>query len=306
MKALLRQSIGIVSSLLVVSFITFAVISNMPSDPVEIAVRAWNLAATDETVAALRQDWGLDQPFFQRYCSWLLGFVKGDWGNSFQSGLPVFNEFFERFPVSFALGFGGLGFAILVAIPLGFFAALTPDGATDRASRILSVFVQTVPAFWSGLLLLWILGAKLHWIRPFAQDINAYALAIFLITIHSTAVFARVYRKALREFSNEPYFATALSKGLTRRQAFWRHGNKAALFSLLTAVHSEAGWVIGGTATMEILFNFPGISQFLVQSIEARDQMILQAYVMVVALWMVTISIFVKIAQQLLDPRIGS
>nr|WP_321523925.1 ABC transporter permease [uncultured Cohaesibacter sp.] len=306
MKALLRQSVGIVSSLLVISFITFAVITNMPSDPVEIAVRAWNLAATDETVAALRQEWGLDQPFFQRYGNWLLGFVEGDWGNSFRSGLPVFNEFFERFPVSFALGFGGLGSAVLVAIPLGFFAALTPGGAIDRLSRSLSVFVQTVPAFWSGLLLLWILGAKLHWIRPFAQDINAYALAIFLIALHSTAVFARVYRKALRDFSTEPYFATALSKGLSRRQAFWRHGNKAALFSLLAAVHSEAGWVIGGTATMEILFNFPGISQFLVQSIEARDQMILQAYVMVVSLWMVAISILVKIIQQVLDPRISS
>ena len=304
MKALLRQLLGMVSSVLVISFIAFVVITAMPSDPVDIAVRAWNLSATEETVAALRQQWGLDQPFLYRYLDWLSRFVQGDWGQSFQSGLPVFNQFLERLPVSFMLGFCGLGLAVIFAIPLGFFAALKPGGAIDRFSRFLSVFVQTIPAFWSGLMLLWILGAKLHWIRPFAQDLNAILMVILLIALHSTAVLARVYRKALSDFTTEPYFKTALSKGLSMRQVFWRHGNKAALFSLFAAVHSEAGWVIGGTATMEILFNFPGISQLLVQSIEARDQMILQAYVMVVALWMVAISIVVKVTQHLLDPRI--
>ncbi|SNY93151.1 peptide/nickel transport system permease protein [Cohaesibacter sp. ES.047] len=305
MKALLRQTAGILSSLLVISIITFAVIINMPSDPVDIAIRAWNLAATDETVAALRQEWGLDQPFLIRYFNWLLGFVTGNWGRSFQSGQLVFAEFLERLAISFLLGFCGLALAGIMAIPLGFFAALKPGGVVDHFSRTLSVFVQTVPAFWSGLVLLWVLGAKLHWLRPFSQDVETLFLAICLIALHSTAVFARVYRKALRDCITAPYFATALSKGLTRRQALWHHCNKSALFALFSAVHSEAGWVIGSTATMEILFNFPGISQFLVKSIEARDQMILQAYVMVVALWMVLISVLVKVIQRWLDPRVS-
>ena len=145
----------------------------------------------------------------------------------------------------------------------------------------------------------------MRWIRPFAQDATSITLAIILIALHSTAVFARVYRKALKEFATQPYYATALSKGLSKSQVYWRHGSRSAFFTLLSAVHSEAGWVIGGTATMEILFNFPGISQFLVQSIEARDQMVLQAYVMIVALWMVAISVVVKVLQSLLDPRVA-
>ncbi|WP_421363115.1 ABC transporter permease subunit [Agrobacterium rosae] len=114
----------------------------------------------------------------------------------------------------------------------------------------------------------------------------------------------RVYRRDLSETAARPHFQTALAKGLSERQALWRHGHRSALYALLAAVRSEAGWVIGSTATMEILFGLPGISQFLVQSIAARDQMVLQAYVMVIAIWMLMMNGGAHLAMQLLDPRL--
>ncbi|MBU1315942.1 MAG: ABC transporter permease [Alphaproteobacteria bacterium] len=290
--------------LLAVSLASFTVISLMPADPVAIAIRVWNLPATDETIAAMRAQWGLDQPLLSRYLGWLAGFVTGEWGRSFRTGEPVFREFLQRLPVSLSLGLAGLALASLLAIPLGFFAAARPMGIVDRFSRALSIFVQSVPAFWLGLILLWVLGVQLRWIRPFSNDWSAVVLPVLLIALHSVAVFARVYRRDLRETAARPHFQTALAKGLSDRQALWRHGHRSALYALLAAVRSQAGWVIGSTATMEILFGLPGISQFLVQSIAARDQMVLQAYVMVVAIWMLVMNGGVHLAMRLLDPRL--
>ena len=300
-----RFGIQSLTGLLAISFASFAVITMMPADPVAIAIRVWNLPATDETVAALRAEWGLDQPLPLRYLHWLADFVAGDWGRSFRTGEPVVTEFVARLPVSLALGLAGLALAITLAIPLGFFAAAYPKGIADRFSRVLSVFVQAVPGFWLGLVLLWVLGVQLRWIRPFANDWTSIILPTLLIALHSIAVFARVYRRDLKETAAQPHFRTALAKGLSEKQALWRHGHRSAVYALLAAVRSEAGWVIGSTATMEILFGLPGISQFLVQSIAARDQMVLQAYVMVVAMWMLVMNGGAYLAMRFLDPRLA-
>lgn len=292
-------------AMLALSLASFTLIALMPADPVQIAIRVWNLTATSETVAALREEWGLDRPLLLRYLHWLADFVIGDWGRSFRTGEPVFAEFSERLPVSLMLGLAGMFLAIAVAVPIGFFAAARPGGVTDRASRAFSVFVQAVPGFWLGLILLWVLGVQLRWIRPFATDATAIVLPVMLIASHSAAVFARVYRRDMMETMRQPYFRTALAKGLSRRQALWRHAHRGAFYALLSAVRSEAGWVIGSTATMEILFNLPGLSQFLVQSIAVRDQMVLQAYVMVIALWLLLMNLIVQILQRFLDPRLG-
>jgi len=302
---LLRFGIRSALAMLALSLASFTLIALMPADPVQIAIRVWNLSATGETVAALREEWGLDRPLLLRYLHWLTDFVTGDWGRSFRTGEPVFAEFRERLPVSLLLGLSGMLIAIVVAVPIGFFAAARPGGIADRASRIFSVFVQAVPGFWLGLVLLWVLGVQLRWIRPFATDTKAILLPVMLIASHSAAVFARVYRRDMMETMRQPYFRTALAKGLSRRQALWRHAHRGAFYALLSAVRSEAGWIIGSTATMEILFNLPGLSQFLVQSIAVRDQMVLQAYVMVIALWLLVMNLIVQILQRFLDPRLA-
>lgn len=301
---LLRFGIYSVVGMVALSFASFTLIAWMPADPVQIAIRVWNLTATSETVAALREGWGLDRPLILRYLHWLVDFVTGDWGRSIRTGESVFAEFIERLPLSLMLGISGLLLAIAVAVPLGFSAAARPGGIADRASRAFSVFVQAVPGFWLGLVLLWLLGVQLRWIRPFSTDITAIVLPVILIACHSAAVFARIYRRDMIETTRQPYFRTALAKGLSHRQALLRHAHRGAFYALLSAVRSEAGWVIGSTATMEILFNLPGISQFLVQSIAVRDQMVLQAYVMVIALWLLFMNLIVQLFQRLLDPRL--
>lgn len=309
MKQLVWHIIGLSVGLVMTSLMAFAIILHMPADPVDIAIQAWNLAATDETIAALRADWGLDLPFWQRYGIWITDFIQGDWGRSFQTGDAIAGEFMDRLPLSFLLGFGGLALALLLALPLGFSAAHRPNGFADHISRSLSIFVQAVPAFWTGLILLWVLGAKLQIIRPFSQDwpsiLMTVLLAICLVSLQSLASFARVYRKALTDFKATPPYLTALSKGLSPAQALWQHGHRNGLYAVICVVYAEFAWIIGGSATIEILFNLPGISQFLVSSIGARDQFVMQSYIMVVAIWMLVTGFVVKSLQLLLDPRIS-
>lgn len=291
------------ASLLAVSVLAFLVVALMPADPVEIAIRAWNLPADPATVAAMRAEWGLDQPLAQRYFSWLSGFVAGDWGRSFRTGEAIFGEFMQRLPLSLTLGISGLALAGVLAVPLGLAAAMRPRGIADRFSRGLAIGVQAVPAFWLGLLLIWVFGVKLQLIRPFSGGPSIYALAIVLIAMHSIGLFARIYRHDMLEQTGQPYFRTALAKGLTHRQALWHHCHRSALYAMLSAVRSEAGWAIGTTATLEVLFGLPGISQFLVQSIGARDYSVLLAYIMTVAVWMLAMNAAVELAMRRLDSR---
>lgn len=299
----LTRGLRAAASLLAVSALAFVVVASMPSDPVMIAIRAWNLPPDAATVAALRAEWGLDRPLPERYLAWLAGFVTGDWGRSFRTGEPVLDEFAARLPLSLGLGLGGLALAALAAVPLGFAAALRPEGLADRLGRLLAIAVQAMPAFWLGLVVIWLLGVKLQLVRPFSGGPAILVIAACLIALHSTAMLARVYRRDLLAQAGEPHFRTALAKGLTRRQALWRHGHRGALYAMLSALRSEAGWAIGTTATLEVLFGLPGISQFLVASISARDYLVLVAYVMVVAIWMVAMNAVVGMALHRLDPR---
>jgi peptide/nickel transport system permease protein len=299
----LRSGLRAAASLLAVSAIAFMLIAFMPADPVMIAIRAWNLAPTEETVAALRASWGLDQPLAGRYLTWLTGFATGDWGTSFRTGEPVLAEFIRRLPLSLGIGLCGMVAAVLLALPLGFAAALRPGGLADRFSRLIAISVQAVPAFWIGLVAIWLLGVHLRLVQPFSGGAGIVVIAIAIIALHSLGVLSRVYRRDLLEQASQPHFRTALAKGLSRRQALWGHCHRGAFYAMLAAIRSEAGWVIGGTATLEVLFGLPGISQFLVLSISARDYYVLLAYVMVVAMWMLVINGFLHLVMQRLDPR---
>ena len=299
----IRGGLRALASLLAVSVAAFFLIALMPADPVMIAIRAWNLTPTEETIAALRESWGLDRSLPERYLIWLGGFVSGDWGLSFRTGEPVLSEFLRRLPLSVGIGVGGLVLAISLSVPLGLAAAQRPGGFADRLSRLIAVSVQAVPAFWIGLVAIWLLGVHLQLVRPFSGGSSIVAIAIAIIALHSVGVLSRVYRKDMLEQASRPHFRTALAKGLSRRQALWHHCHRGAFYAALAAVRSEAGWVIGSTATLEVLFGLPGISQFLVQSIAVRDYHVLIAYVMVVALWMLLMNAVLQHAMRQLDPR---
>lgn len=303
MKKAARIIIRSAASLLAISVAAFLIIMAMPADPIRIALQSWNLPITDEHVAMLRAEWGLDLPLLHQYGLWLSRFVTGDWGTSFRTHQPILQEFITRLPLSLTLGVSGLALATVLAIPIGFAASRHRGGFADVATRILSVSVQAVPIFWLGLLLIWLLGVQLKLIRPFATGPGAMVLPLVLVTLYSLGTLSRVYRRAMLEVENALFFRTALAKGLSHDRARWRHGHGHALYALLASLRAEAGWAIGGGAAVEVLFGLPGISQFLVQSIGVRDYFVLQAYVMVIAVWMIVMNAGIETMLGRIDVR---
>lgn len=288
-----------------VSVAAFALLHAVPGDPVIITLSVQNLPVTPETVAAMRAEWGLDRPLVQQYAHWLAGFLSGDWGMSFRTSQPILDEFARRLPVSMALGFGGLALAVLVALPLGFAAACRPRGLADRVARAITVLTQAVPSFWLGLVAIWLAAVELGLLEAFTGPLGErLVLPILIIGLYSMGSLTRVYRTELLAAAETPMFRTARAKGLSRASALWRHCHRRSLFGLMAALTPEFGWVIGGTAVTEVVFGLPGISHFLVESIGARDYFVLQAYIFVIAIWMLAVFGAAGLAGRLLDPRV--
>jgi peptide/nickel transport system permease protein len=171
---------------------------------------------------------------------------------------------------------------------------------------VLAITAKAIPSFWLGLVLLWLLAVRWRVLDPLDENAGLVALAIVLVAFTSLGTLARIYRRGLIEAERQPFFRTALAKGLTHDTVLWRHGHRHAACALLASLRAEAGWAIGGTATVEVLLGLPGISQFLVQSVAVRDYFVLQAYVMVVAMWMIAINAAISLSFPLLDPRLRS
>ena len=284
---MVRHLGAVVLSWLCVTAVCFCAIHALPGDPVEIFLQHLNVAATPETVAALRASWGLDRPLPVQFANWISSFLLGDWGVSFQTGADIAHDLGRRLPWSAAIGIGGLAIATVIGTVLGFRAALHPGRACDTATRFFAVAGQALPAFAVGLVVLWLLAAELRLIRPFSGSaMTRLVLPIALVAFFSIGGISRLVRSGFVVVSRAAYFRTALAKGLSPATALWRHGRRHTGLVLLAGLAPELAWVVGGTAVAEIVFGVPGVSERVVQAVAARDYAVLQAYVALIAAWM--------------------
>lgn len=303
-RRLAMEAVLAVAALWVASVLAFLVLTAMPADPVVLVLIDRNVPPTPEAIADLRATWGLDRSLGGQYAAWLGRFLVGDWGVSFRTDRPVLTEFAERLPLSLVVGLGGLALAALSAIVLGLAAADRPGGVADRATRVLAVLGQSVPAFWTALLLIRLFGVEMRAVRPFlGGDIERLVLPTLLVALYSAGSLARVMRRELLVAAETPWFRTAMAKGLTRRRALRRHALRPALGGLLAALVPECGWAVGGTAVAEVVFAVPGISAYLVESVAVRDYFALQGYVVAVAAWMTAVHLVATVLRRVIDPR---
>jgi peptide/nickel transport system permease protein len=286
------------------SLVVFVLLRAVPGDPVLIGLFERGMGATPENIAALREFWGFDQPWWAQYAGWMGHLLVGDWGQSLRTGRPVAGELLARLPWSVAIGAGGLGLAAVLSLPLGFLSALRPGGAVDRATRLLTIGAQTVPSFLVAIVLASLISAQLGLLRVYTgTPAERLVLPIVLVAVYSIPRLARVVRSGYLLGAEAPHLTTAMAKGLSTAQALARHAGRPALLALIAALLPQAAWVIGGTAVVEIVFAVPGVSQLVVESVNARDYAVLQVFVMLVATGMVVVHAAAEIARRQLDPR---
>jgi peptide/nickel transport system permease protein len=310
MRHIAQSLVGLIITLLVVSFVIFLVMEAVPGDPAEIIL---GMSAAPDTLAALRSQLGLDQPFWVRYSNWLIGLLQGDLGDSYTYSTSVSQLIGERLEVTLPLtGLAAL-LSVLISVPLGVLAAARPNGLVDMFASLFSQIGIAVPNFWVGLLL--ILGIALTfgwfpaggfpgWDAGFWSALNALILPSIALAIPQAAVLTRVTRAAVIEVTNEDFVRTARAKGATPSHALWRHIVPNAMIPIVTMLGMQISVLIAGAVLVENVFTLPGMGTLAYQALAQRDLIVIQNVVLFFAAIVMGINFLVDALYTVLDPRL--
>ena len=295
---------------LLVSFVTFMLIHLVPGDPARVLLGE---EATPQSVAALRQQLGLDRPLGVQYGLWLWQAIHGNLGESIQLQQPVIQAIWQRLPVTIELGVASLIFSVALAVPLGVMAATNRNGRLDWLVNVTSLLGTAIPSFVLGLLLILVFAVFIRIFPPggyvpFTEDplgnLRDLVLPAVALGVGAVAVNLRQVRTSMLEVLHEDYIRTAWAKGLRPRQVNYRHALRNALMPLLTIVGLQVGAILAGTFVIETIFLWPGIGALTIQSIFSKDYPVVQGVVLLAALSYMAVNLFVDIGYKVLDPRV--
>ena len=325
-----RRLLQLIPILFGLSILLFAWLRLLPGGP---ATALLGERATPERIAAINHAYGLDQPIWVQYWSYLTRIVRFDLGDSIQNGRPVTDVLRTQFPGTIELTIAALIFAVGVGVPLGYFAARRQGGPLDGLSVVGSLIGVTIPVFFPAFLLKYVFAVKLGWLPPSGrQDVrldathitNFFVLdgiltreydasldaikhlilpAIALGTI-PLAIIVRITRASVLEVVNEDYVRTAEAKGLTTAVIRRRHLLRNAMLPVVTTIGLQLGLLLSGAILTETVFAFPGIGQEIYSSILNKDYAVLQGAILVIAILYVVINLIVDLLYGVLDPRV--
>lgn len=311
MRTVLRKFVTLIPTVLLVSLLTFLLTSLLPGDP---ALQVLGAAEpTEEAIAAVREDLGLDDPLPVRYLSWLNDIRQGDFGRSYRTRQPVLEAITERLPVTLEIGLVAMGLALLLSIPLGVLTGYKANTKLDKGITAASFGLLAVPNFMMALLLLYLFAVWLEvlpavgWVRltdDLFGNVKSVILPALSLSIGGLAVYTRLLRTDIIATLQEDYVAMAKAKGLPTWRILFRHALRPSSFSLLTLVGVQLGSIIGGSVIVEQFFALPGVGRLLYDSITQRDLVMVQGVVLFLALSTVIVNFIVDLTYSLLDPRI--
>ena len=313
---ILRRLMIALPSLLGISLILFTVLALAPGDPFEEL--ALNPNVPPEVRMALRQQFGLDDPIWQRYFLWLVNMLRGDWGFSFVSRINVDTLILQRLPVTVAvIGLSQL-LALLVALPVGVLAATRPYSWFDRIASTLAFVGFSLPTFFTGVLFILFFSIYLGWL-PFVYraDLSETGWAwwwtqfrqsimpITVLGLFQAASIMRYVRSSVLDVIRLDYVSTARSKGLSERAVINKHVVRNAMIPVVTLIALQMPAVFGGAIVTEQIFRIPGIGSLLIDAILRNDTPVIMAVTFVSATLVIAFNLLADVIYGWLDPRIS-
>ena len=258
-----------------------------------------------EALEAVQEKHGLDDPLPVQFVKFVGRVSQGDFGNSWQHSRPALDLILERAPASLRLGLVGLGIALVVGTPLGALAALKKGTWIDQAARFVAVMGQATPGFWLGIMLLLILGVQLE-LLPIsgAGDWRHLVMPGIVIALPTIPSIVRIFRSSLIGVLERDYVRTARAKGLGGLRVFRRHVTRNASIPVITVISFEVGAILSGALIAEVIFAYPGVGRLAYIAILGRDLALVQAYVVVVSLVVLTTNMLLDLTYALIDPRV--
>ena len=315
-RYLLRRLLIAVPSLLGISVILFTVLALAPGDPFEEL--ATNPNVPPEVRENLRAQFGLDDPVLLRYVRWLTAMFQGDWGFSFVSRVDVDVLIMQRLPETLVVIGSSQILALLIALPIGIFAATRPYSIFDQVANTLAFIGFSLPTFFTGILFILLFSITLDWL-PFVyrSDLDSTGWAWFweqlrqtimpvaVLGLYQGATWTRFVRSAVLDVIRLDYVTTARSKGLAERIVIIKHVVRNALIPVVTLVALQMPAIFGGAIVTEQIFRVPGIGSLLISAILANDTPVIMAVTFVFSILVIVFNLIADILYGWLDPRIS-
>lgn len=299
---ILRRVVGSMSALFGISLITYFLIYLLPADPARMYAGP---SASVETVARIRHELGLDQPFWVQYARYVGRLLRGDLGFSYRLQMPVGRAIASRLPESLKLIVAAILVELAIGLPVGIVSALRPGSWLDRATMLFALLGISAPPFWLGLLLLYYLAYRAS-LFPLGGtgSLLHYVLPALTAGLGGGAWYARMVRSSVLEVIRADYVRTARAKGLSPTRVLLRHVMRNALNPIVTMVGIDIPWFLGNIVLVETVFGWPGMGRLAVEAIQTVDVPLIMGTVTVSAVIVVVTSILTDVALAVLDPRI--
>ena len=302
-RYILKRLLLAVPTLLGVIIGAFLIIHFIPGDPVEVML--FGASPTQEQIADLREQLGLDRPLHRQFASYIWGVVRGDLGESIHRHVPVIDEIGLRMVPTLQLTFTGMGIAIIFGFSMGIISALRPNSWVDNLAMGASNVAVAVPAFWLGILLILLFALNLGWFPATGQGGGKrLVLPSLSLGIGYSAIIARLVRSNLIQVLEREYILTARSKGLMEKIVLFRHALKNALIPVITMIGLQFGNMMGAAVVIETLFARMGLGRLLIISILQRDYPLIQGVILVFGIIYIISNLIIDLLYSLVDPRI--
>ncbi|CAD5249917.1 MULTISPECIES: ABC transporter permease [Halomonadaceae] len=271
----------------------------------DLALSIGGPEATAEQVEQIRVEYGLDRPVLEQFTTWLWGAVQLDFGRSYYYQSEVMDLVVERLPVTMTLGIFALAIALGVSIPLGVVAALKRGSWIDRMAMAIAVTGQAMPNFWFGLTLIIVFAVNLQWFPAAGSDSwQGFILPAIALGYYATPAMMRLTRSGMLEVLEADYIRTARAKGLRTGSVIFKHALRNAVIPVVALAAVELGFMLGGSVVIETVFSLRGLGQLAWNAISRNDYPVVQAIVLIIALFYIVLTLLADILNAVLDPRL--
>ena len=310
-NASLKKVLQTLLVLWIVSVATFWFLKLAPGDPVTLLLGA---EYSPEAYARLTKELGLDQPLVVQYAKWMGNFIHGDWGRSYITRADIFQlAVMQALPVTLWLSALALLFALVVGVPAGMVAALTRGGPIDWIVSSLSVLGSAFPSFYLGIILIWVFGVGLGWfptmgfVRPWedlAGGLHHLALPAITLGLYYAGLISITTRASLIDVMGQPFISAVRARGEPMSRVVGVHAMRNVLMPLVTVIGLQLGGLLRGAVMTEVVFAVPGLGMMITTAVLSREYAVVQAGIILTALFFIVVNLLVDQAYQFLDPRL--
>ncbi|ALS75865.1 nickel ABC transporter permease subunit NikB [Planococcus rifietoensis] len=303
---LIKRLFAVVPIILFAIFLMFVLVRLSPVDPAQAYLAASNIHPTEELLAEKRQEFGLDRPLIVQYFQTVADIVRFDFGNSYVTNTPVWQEITTRLPATLQLALSSILVAIIVSVPLGFLSAVYKNSWLDHFSRLLSYLGASIPQFWLGYVLIFFFAVKLDLFPVEGRGTwQHFVLPSITLSLALIAIYTRLLRASVLEELEEAYVLYGRTRGLKEKGIMAKHVLRISISPMLTGLGMNLGKLLTGTIIVEQVFSWPGFGRFFIEAIFNRDIPVIQSYVVLAACLFIVCNLIVDIIQLYLDPRIS-